>query len=903
MKYLTFFIALICFIHLSNPSYASQISVNERPVKEIIDKIAHQYHINFMYQDGLLTGKTTTFEIDPIAGQNIEQVLGQLFKQSDLSFYHVENSNYIIYTRSKKEVLLLPVKDVSSTVKDTVQPATVTGYVYDHAKKTLAYSSVQLLKAKDTSLVKSSLCDSTGKYTFKNIATGNYLIKVFQMGYKTTLSNIFALTSAGVRLPPVLLPLSSKQLNEVRVVAKKQFIERKIDRTIMNVDNSILASGGSVNELLEIAPGVSIDNEQISMKGKQGVIVMIDDKPVKLSAAEIGTLLQSMPANSIDKIELITNPSSKYDAEGKGGIINIKTKKGSNPGFNGTVTTGFTVGVRPRFTESITLNFKAKKLNIFSNYSFQHNLQTSTFLSDKIITGPENIKYNQHEIAHNRSISNNLRLGADYTVNEHNTIGILGTLNNNTNRSDFTQNTLFKDFNSGQPDSSLSSLNNGRASYNTYGLNINAKHIFGADEHVILFNADYTAYQSSNPNTFINSYFNKDEVLNRPQEKVLNASDIDIRVYTAKLDYTNPISKNAKFEIGIKTAYTHSNSNILFQNGDVQGNLITDLNRSNTFDYKEYINAAYLNYITKLGQLTHLQIGIRGEQTNYKGNSITTGAKFDRIYFQLFPSLFLLRDIGEDQISLSYSRRIGRPGYEDLNPFIDYSSPYFYTQGNPLLQPETTHSIEFSYLFKKDLSMAISYSKTKNYFNYFTSLADSTGATKQTIDNFKDYNTLNLSISYNKRVSSWWNLTANGDFFYERYKTPILDTYIDLKQGAYNLNLLNSIELNPRLSFEIMGLFKSKRIVLTRRIDSRYRVDAGLKYAVLKNKGAVKLGVTDIFYSYINQGVNETAGLYSSFYNKNENRRFSLSFNYKFGSKPTAPKKDLSNQAELDRLK
>lgn len=903
MRNISFFIALICFIYFAEPSRAAQIKANERPLKDLVDEIAHRYQINFMYQDGLLSGKTTIFNLPPGADQTVEQILDQVFKQTDLSFYHVENSNYIIYVRQYKEISTLPVINTPVTVKDSVTSAMITGYVSDLAGKPLAYSSVQLLGARDTLLVKTSLSDSTGKYTFRNIPAGNYLIKAFQMGYEAKLSKVFTVSAADVRTPPVILSSSATELREVQVIAKKQFIVHTIDRTVMNVDNSILAGSGSVTELLEVAPGVSIDNNQITMKGKQGVTIMIDDKPVKLAAAEINTLLQSMPANSVDKIELITNPSAKYDAEGKGGIINIKTKKGSNPGFNGTVTSGFTEGIRPRFNESINLNYKAKKFNIFSNYSYQHTLQTSVYQSDKRITGSENLRYIQDEISHGRSVSHQARLGADYTIDNRNTIGLSGTLNSRNNHSDFIQKTVFKDFNSGLPDSSLSSLNQGRASSHIYGLNLNARHLLGADDHSLIFNADYTAYRSSDPNTYLNSYFSREGLLNRPQENVLNAADIRIEVYTAKLDYTYPVSTNAKFEIGAKVAFTHSNSNILFQQDDAQGTPVTDPGRTNTFDYKENINAAYLNYTTKLSKLTSLQLGLRAEQTDYKGNSLTTGQTFDRNYFQLFPSLFLLRDIGKDQISFSYSRRIGRPGYEDLNPFIDYSSPYFYTQGNPLLKPETTHSVELNYVFRNNLTMGLSYSKTKNYFNYFTSLADSTGATRQTIENFKDFNTLDLSVSYHQGILSCWNLVANGDLFYEQYRTPILDTYINLKQAAYSLNLLNTVEVNHRLSIEILALFKSKRVVLTRRIDSKYRMDSGFKYTILKNKGSVKVGVTDIFYTYLNKGVNETQGLYSTYYNRNENRRFSLSFNYKFGGKPAAVKKELSNQQELDRLK
>lgn len=233
--------------------------------------------------------------------------------------------------------------------------------------------------------------------------------------------------------------------------------------------------------------------------------------------------------------------------------------------------------------------------------------------------------------------------------------------------------------------------------------------------------------------------------------------------------------------------------------------------------------------------------------------------------------------MGKDELGFSYSRRIDRPGFEDLNPFIDYSSPYFYTQGNPLLKPQTTHSFELNYSYHSDLNINLGYSKTKNYYNYFTELADTSGATRQTIDNFKNYDTWNLSVSYNKEIIKWWNLTVNGDTFYDRYQTPYQGTFINIKQGGYDFNILNSFQLDSRLSLEILNIYRSKRIVLARTIAGKYRADAALKYNILNNKGIIKIGVTDIFYSYLNRGVNQFENLYGTYYNRNENRRFNLS--------------------------
>lgn len=785
-----------------------------------------------------------------------------------------------------------------------VQQENITGQVLDKTGRPLEFSAVSLLRVTDSVVIKRTSCDSAGKYHFADIPLGSYRIIASQIGYLKQVSPSFTLTANGsVNVPAIVLSASPNQLKEVQIRAKKPLFERRIDRTIVNVESSALSAGGSVNDILEIAPGVSVDQNQITLKGKQGVTVMIDDKVVKLSASQVSSLLQSMPASSIDKIELISNPSAKYDAEGKGGIINIKTKKGTNLGFNGTITSGLSIGNYPKFSEGLNLNYKLKKLNVFSNYSYQHNKSINQYLSDKIISEGTPLTYHQEKISHGISDAHNARLGADYDLNSKNTIGILGTLNTSTRNSDFLEKTQFNNYRSLQPDSSLASRNTGFAQYKTYGINLNSRHVLGAEDHVLVLNADYTAYSSASPNSYINTNYNEDGTVIRNPEKVLNDASIAINLLTAKVDYTYPINKTSKLEAGAKTAFTHSNSSILFQSGDAAGQVTTDTNRTNTFDYHENISALYLNYVTKLSKQTDFQAGLRSENTHYSGKSVTTGQTIGRNYLQLFPSLFLLQHLGKNELSFSYSRRIDRPSFDILNPFIEYSSPYFYTQGNPLLKPQTTHSFELNYSYHTDLNISLNYSRTKDYYNYFTSLADSSGATRQTIDNFKNYDTWNLSVSYNKEIIKWWNLTANADAFYDRFQTPYLGTFINVKQGGYNFNILNSFQLDSKLSLEILNIYRSKRLVLARIIAAKYRADAALKYNVLNNKGVIKLGVTDIFYTYLNKGFNQFENFYDTFYNRNENRRFNLSLSYKFGGKATSIKKNQSNKEELDRIK
>jgi iron complex outermembrane receptor protein len=313
------------------------------------------------------------------------------------------------------------------------QQGLITGQVLDRSGHPLAYSAVSLTRVTDAVIVKRASCDSVGKYRFTGIPSGSYRLTASQIGYLKQSSQPFTLASdSAVNVLAIVLSASANQLKEVQIRAKKPLFERQIDRTIVNVESSALTAGGSVIDLLEIAPGVAVDQNQITLKGKQGVTVMIDDKVVKLSASQVSSLLQSMPASSIDKIELISNPSAKYDAQGKGGIINIKTKKGTSLGFNGTVTTTLGIGNYPKFSEGLTLNYKLKKLNLFSNYSYQHNKSLNQYLSDKIISGEAPVNYHQDKTTHGLSDAHNARLGADYDLNSRNTFGVIGTLNTST---------------------------------------------------------------------------------------------------------------------------------------------------------------------------------------------------------------------------------------------------------------------------------------------------------------------------------------------------------------------------------------------------------------------------------------------------------------------------------------
>lgn len=796
---------------------------------------------------------------------------------------------------------------VSANVRDSVKNVPskgVSGVLHDTKGMPVMYASIALYRVDDQKPVGGTLSDTLGRFKFEKISTGNYYLKISQVGLEDLRTAVFKTnTEKVVYFGDLILKEATHQLGEVEISGKRAFVERKIDRTVVNVGNSALAAGGTVRDILQVAPGLSVDNDQISMKGKQGVIVMIDDRKVSLSAADLILMLENMPAGSVNQIELITTPSAKYDAEGKAGIINIKTKKGANEGWSGSVVSGFNIGTKPKFNESLLLNYKKGKINLFGDYTFTDSRNVSTYSSNKRISGDFPLLYDQNSKTNIENQGHNARVGLDYQPDKKNTIGFQADLNTSVRKKDQHQDVRYIRQVSNETDSAIASENTGRRTFETYTLNAHSRHQLGGKADILELNVDYLNYQTEDPNVYLNQYFDRTSALKR-REHIRNDANGELRIVTGRADFTKTLATKTKIELGYKFSTSRSASDIRFNTIDDQGGIYVDPLRTNIFDYHENIHAGYVNFITSFDEATDLQVGLRGENTSYNGISKSTGEKINRNYFQFFPSLFLSRQFGElHKLGLAYSRRISRPDYKDLNPFINYSSPLFYTQGNPALLPETSHNVELNYTFDNALNFSAGYSKTKNYFTYFTSVADAeTGATRQSIENFKDYDSWSFSLSYDKRFVKWWNFNGNFSVYHDQFKTPVQDSFIDMGLTTYDFNLLNSFTVTKALSFDLLALYRSAELGIARKFRPKSRIDFAGRYNLNKNL-LIKMGVTDIFYSYLNRGTNFFGDLNGTFNNRNENRRFNVSLTYKFGGKSNSPRKKKSNEEEEQRIK
>ena len=483
--------------------------------------------------------------------------------------------------------------------------------------KDIATATVYLLDSKDSSVIKTTAADKTGNYHFTNIKEGKYLISASSIGCKTVYSKLISITktSSTLESEPLQLVMINKDLKEFTVISKKLLIERKIDKTVVNVDASVTNAGTTAMDVLEKSPGVTVDKDgNISLKGKQGVMVMLDGKPSYLNSADLANLLRSMSSTNLDQIEIMTNPSAKYDAAGNSGIINIKTKKNKQKGFNGSVTLGYGQGVYAKTNNSLNLNYKNGKFNLFSTISVnrRNNFQQLDIKriyknSDKTI----NAIFDQSAYMQHRNGNNNVKIGADYYANKNTTIGLVFTGFINPEKQTGLNKSLLKN-QFGKVDSIAISTSAEDNLWKNGAVNLNLRHQFDSTGKEFTMDVDYIGYNAINNQPFNNiTYLPNGQI--STSNKLLGELPTTINIYSAKADYVHPFKGGLKIETGLKTSFVNTDNTAGYFN-IVNEVKMPDYEKTNRFRYKENINAAYLN-ASKEVKKCGFQLGIRLENT------------------------------------------------------------------------------------------------------------------------------------------------------------------------------------------------------------------------------------------------------------------------------------------------
>jgi outer membrane receptor protein involved in Fe transport len=788
-------------------------------------------------------------------------------------------------------LILLGLIASGSTMAQTNTQGKVTGTVNGSAKPIEA-ATVNLLRAKDSSIAKIAVSNKNGEFEIEKLNNGKYLISVQSVGFKKFYSNIFELTTTKntYDLSSISLTATDKQLSDVVVVSKKPLVEQRLDRTIVNVDASITSVGSTALEVLEKSPGVSVDKDgNISLKGKSGVVILVDGKPSYLGAADLANMLRNMTANQLDQIEIMTNPPAKYDASGNAGVINIKTKKNKLKGLNGSVTVGYGQGVYPKAKQSVNMNYRNGKLNVFGNYSYNHrqNFQELALERNFINSSKQLVSiFSQNSNSISQSNNHSAKIGADFFASKNTTYGFVINGFDNSSTRIGESNTRIMNANAALQSITLASTPSTER-FKNLSSNFNFRHKFDTTGKELTIDLDYAGYNGKNNGSLINSYFNSNNMPVLPGDTLINNLPTIISIYSAKADYTLPLKKGAKFEAGFKISYLETDNNAKYDS-IINNQYKPDYNRSNHFIYKENINAAYVNYSRQLNKKWSMQLGLRVENTHAKGDQLAKvligNATFDTTYTQLFPTAYVSYTLNEkNQFSLNYGRRINRPDYESLNPFVQFLDKYTFEQGNPGLKPQFSDNIELSHLFMGGLlSTTLNYTKVNNIIQQVIEQRTATNETFVKQANIATLDQFGIAISGQIPIAKWMSLNMYANLYTNRFRGIINNASVDLSAPTFMFNGSTSIKLGKGWNAELSGFYRSKGLEGVMFINPMGMISSGISKSVLKGKGSVRLNIRDMFWLQKPNGYAKYDDIDIRFKNQFDNRVANLSFTYRF---------------------
>ncbi|MEN0056750.1 MAG: TonB-dependent receptor [Mucilaginibacter sp.] len=788
------------------------------------------------------------------------------------------------------------------------KPTAIQGKVLMESNEAAEAATIVLLKAADSSIVRSSLADKSGTYIFAGIKPDSYLLLATSIGCSKVYSGPYRVSEGrNIMAENMVLKLVNSQLQEIKVVARRPYIEVRPGKIVLNVQNSVVAEGNSVYDVLRQSPGVHVNsgNEVLSIVGRQPALITIDGKPTNLTGDDLVNLLRSMQSSNIEQVEMISSASSKYDASG-GGIINIVQKKGTNIGTNGSFTAGFGYGKYYKSRAGIVFNNRTSKLNVFGNYSLDDN-KTSRFINtnrninfDNTLSN-YNVDYNNTQHSYNH----NFRLGADYSLSPKQTIGFL--VSGIVREDNFLKDNNLKIANQGRLDSVIiakSTLDRGSSFLN---YNINYDGALDKSGKNLSADVDYSTYSRHSNEYITNNFYTPTGTKYRDSLQLQNLSPSSIHIWTAKIDYINPLSKTSKLEAGVKYNNVKSDNNLIF------GPLVNqaykaDPNFTNRFIYTEIVSAAYLNYMNKIGKFD-MTAGVRTEKTTSTGSSIGVGdtrtITNENNYFNLFPQVQLSYQLNKNNtLGLSYNRGIHRPDYQDINPFLYYTDLYDYVSGNPNLKPEYTNSVQLSHTYKETFITTLYYNVTNDAYDFPIYEQNDSSKVNITIrKNFGRIYVYGASFYAPVQFNSWWNASFNLDASYQRYTAYAVNGYFNKGKQDIIFNTTQNISLSSTLLAEVTGRYESPTLYGVNELKQSYTVNAGISKQVLNKRGSLKLNVIDVFnsdrerYHIMYQNI-DLMGI-----NKRETRRVMLNFTYRFGktSVKSAAKHNTSSDEEQRR--
>lgn len=787
-------------------------------------------------------------------------------------------------------------------VTTAVHAQQISGIVKDDSNNELTGAVASLLRAKDSTVVDQNI-SVDGKYSFAAPTTDSFLVRINNIGFETTYSLKFYAAGEPVVLPTMILRKADVKLKDVVVSVRKPMVETKPDKIVLNVEGTINATGTDALELLRKSPGVMIDkDDQLSVNGKNGVQVYIDGRPSPLSSQDLSNYLKSLSSSQIEAIEIITNPSSQYEAAGTAGVINIRLKKNKSAGFNGNISTGINVSCHTRVDDGISLNYRNNKLNVYGSYNGAYG---NTGMDFNLYRSLNDTTLDQKNKLLFKNNSHNFKAGADYTLNAKNSLGLMVNGSFATPTLENTNYTYISDQTTGKVARTLDAANINKMKNDNVNTNIYYTYADGKGKNLTL-TGDYGYYSLKQsqwqPNTFLDA--EGKNVTDTRNYQIESPTRIDI--YSAKADYEQNTGIG-RIGFGGKFGYVKTD-NTFDQYNEHSGTLTLDRNASNFFRYAENVNAAYAKYSREFKGFA-LQGGLRAELTSINGDLrkwengttdwVAINQNFSKNYLDFFPSVSVtLAPKTANQLTLAYNRRIDRPVYKDLNPFEYRINEYGFHKGSTDLSPQYSNTVSLTYTYKFRLNTTLSYSHVDDVFGQ---VVDTAAGLKSFLSNrnlaTQDITNLNMSYSFQYKAYSFF-ASANG--YYSKYQASYgTGRDINIDTWAANFFMQNSYSFGKDWSAELSGFYTTPAIWQgSMKSASIWSADAGVQKKILQGKATVKVSVSDLFNSLKWSANSDFSGQKVWASGKQETRQLKLSFTYRFDNHQAKGPRQIQSGAE-----
>lgn len=776
----------------------------------------------------------------------------------------------------------------------------ISGSIINNNNEAIPFANVLVLRASDSTLVKGGLSDDNGKFKFSSISTNSYFIKASMIGFQPVDSEVFLLNK-NITLKPLVMA-EGEELEEVFIEASKPLYQQKVDRMVINVESSIVSSGGTALEILERSPGVTVNrqNNNISLVGKSGVVVMINDKISYMPTSALVQMLEGMSANNIETIELITTPPANFDAEGNAGYINIKLKQRTDLGLNGSYSFSLGYGKGITNSDNINFNYRKNKVNIYGNYSINIDQREQVFKTSREYESEGNLFGSETFTFRDPNPRNqNLRLGIDFEVNEKLVMGIiLNGLNNRWSMDAINENV---DTENGIPTQFVNLDNTEINHLKHFGANYNIKYNFNKEEYLI-FDANYLYFVFDNPTTYVNTFFDENmEFVNK--EELRSGKETPITTLVGQIDYSKKLSDKFKGDFGFKLTNSTFENDVIVENL-VNNIWIPDPTLTNISELNETYFAAYTSIDINIDDKTSLKAGLRYEFTDSKLDTDTQGIVVDREYGIWFPSIFINRKWSDDlSMNISYTKRITRPTFNDLAPFVIFFDPNTFISGNASLQPAISNSVKYDLNYK-------SYFLSFQYTNEDATIArfqeridEETGRLIFEAENLDYTRTFSATLGFPLKLTKWWRIQNNVIFININNRAFYDDIPVQQKVTNFSANSTNSFKYNNSLSAELVIDYTGPRLFGAAQFDEILSFNFGLQYKLSEKWGTLKFSINDIFdqvrwntSTNLPQQNIRTDNYFDFF-----NRTFTLTYSRNFGNSKLKSARDRNTAAEDER--